>query len=36
MRAEDRTQQFADILKVEIARTESIKDEFIAVGYFYK
>ncbi|XP_059144451.1 uncharacterized protein LOC131931640 [Physella acuta] len=39
VRAEDRTQQFADILKVEIARTESIKDEFIAEfnedGYKY-
>ncbi|CAL1532532.1 unnamed protein product [Lymnaea stagnalis] len=29
VRAEDRTQQFADILRTEIERTERIKDEFI-------
>ncbi|BFZ12596.1 hypothetical protein BsWGS_15635 [Bradybaena similaris] len=29
VRAEDRTQQFADILRAEIARTENIKEEFI-------
>ena len=33
MRAEDRSKQFADVLKSEISRTEAGKDEFIAVSF---
>ena len=35
VRAEDRSKQFADILKLEIFKTETSKAEFIAVSCFF-
>ena len=33
MRAEDRTAQFINVIKMELERAETLKDEFIEVYY---